>query len=64
MEKVEMKCSIELIPIAERSALNCRICGTNLSVKYRIHDREGKPRNDMCYCNKCVLPVMTALNRK
>lgn len=64
MDKVEMKYTVELIPVAERTKLKCRICGTNLSVKYRIHDRDGKPRNDMCYCNRCVIPVMMAYNRK
>lgn len=64
MCKVEMKYTIKLIPIPERSKHTCRVCGTNLSVKYRIHDRDGKPRNDMCFCNKCVIPVMMANNRK
>ena len=64
MDKVEMKYTIELIPIPERTQHKCRTCKTNLSVKYRIHDRDGKPRDDLCYCNKCVIPVMMAYNRK
>ena len=44
---------MQLIPIEERKKATCAICGTKLSVKYKLSDN-SKER----YCNRCITKVV------
>lgn len=53
MENKNKEVHMQLISVEERKTAVCHICGTKLSVKYKLSD-DTKER----YCNKCILKVV------